>query len=195
LYLEHPYSRARRNPSLGLPGRSRDDTDRLADARCGFFTIRYRIAITGWIGSSQLLAVPLTRKGKGDLAELKVACDLLERGHQIALPYGEDWDFDLILLRHGRLERVQVKHSASRNGVIPVKCRSHSLTTGKVRHTKHYTAQTIDWIAIYDRTTDRCFYIRASELGSGKSILHLRLTPARNGQSAGIRYAEDYCDV
>ena len=138
---------------------------------------------------------PRTRKGKGDLAELKVACGLLERGYQIAMPYVEDWDFDLILLRDGSLERVQVKHSVSKNGVIPVKCRSHSLTNGKVRQTKHYTARTIDWMAIYDRTTDRCFYIRASDLGFGKSILHLRLAPARNDQAAGIRYADDYCDI
>lgn len=136
-----------------------------------------------------------TRKGKGDLAELKVACDLVERGYQIALPYGEDWDFDLVLLRNGTLERVQVKYSASRNGVIPVKCRSHSLTNGKVRHTKHYTAQMIDWLAVYDETTDRCFYVKASELGAGKSILHLRLIPTRNGQSAKVRHAEDYCHL
>jgi PD-(D/E)XK endonuclease len=36
-------------------------------------------------------------KTKGDLAELKVAADLVERGYRIALPFGEDNDFDLIL--------------------------------------------------------------------------------------------------
>jgi hypothetical protein len=136
-----------------------------------------------------------TRKGEGDLAELKVACDLVERGYQIAFPFGEDWDFDLVVLRNGCLERVQVKHSVSKNGVIPVKCRSHSLTNGRVRHTKHYTSETIDWLGIYDRTTDACFYVKATELGSGRSMLHLRLIPTRNGQSAGIRYADDYRDL
>ncbi len=48
-------------------------------------------------------------KHKGDLAELKVASDIRQRGHQIALPYGEDWLFDLVVLRYGKLERVQVK--------------------------------------------------------------------------------------
>jgi hypothetical protein len=33
----------------------------------------------------------LNRKEKGDLAELKVATDLISRGYKIALPYGEDW--------------------------------------------------------------------------------------------------------
>jgi hypothetical protein len=50
--------------------------------------------------------VELNRKAKGDLAELKVATDLRDRGYKIAFPYGEDWDFDLILCRaSGALER------------------------------------------------------------------------------------------
>jgi hypothetical protein len=55
----------------------------------------------------------LNLKAKGDLAELKVAVDLLQRGHKIAIPYGEDCDFDLVLIRGERLERVQVKHTRS----------------------------------------------------------------------------------
>ena len=55
--------------------------------------------------------IPLNLKAKGDLAELKVAVDLLRRGHKIAIPYGEDCDFDLVLIRGNRLQRVQVKHA------------------------------------------------------------------------------------
>ena len=120
---------------------------------------------------------------------------MIERGHKIAVPFGEDCDFDLIVSREGVLERLQVKHATSRNGVIPVKCRSHSLTNGKVRQTKHYTAETIDWLAIYDATTNRCFYVPASELGAGRSMMHLRLVPTRNGQSAGVRVADHYSDL
>ena len=34
--------------------------------------------------------------------------------------------------------------------------------------TKRYTATTIDWLAVYDHTTDRCFYLSATELGTGR---------------------------
>jgi hypothetical protein len=132
-------------------------------------------------------------KTKGDLAELKVATDLLERGYRIAIPYGEDHDFDLILCRDDKLERVQVKYAQSDGDVIPVRCSSHSLTNGRVRQTKRYTAATIDWLAVYDVTTDRCFYVPAAELGTGRNILHLRLQEAKNCQRRGIRFAEDYC--
>jgi hypothetical protein len=121
-----------------------------------------------------------------------VAADLRRRGFRIAIPFGEDCDFDLVLIRDDRLERVQVKYAESDGIVIPVRCSSHSLTNGKVRKTKRYTAKTIDLLAVYDRTSSRCYYIPASELGEGRSILHLRLKPALNKQYLGTRPAENY---
>ena len=134
-------------------------------------------------------------KRKGDLAEMIVAADLLRRGHKVAFPYGEDWDYDLIVRREGRLERVQVKHARSDGIVIAVKCTSHSLTNGRVRRTKRYTAETIDWIAIYDCTTDRCYYVPSSEFTDGRSYMALRLRPTLNQQQARVRWARDYLDL
>jgi hypothetical protein len=140
-------------------------------------------------------AAPLLNlKARGDLAELTVATDLLQRGHKIAIPYGEDCDFDLILIRGSRLQRVQVKYTRSDGAVVNVRCRSHSLTNGKVRHVKQYTAKTIGLLAVYDATTDRCYYVPASALGSGRSTMLLRLMPARNGQRISTRPAENYLD-
>lgn len=133
-------------------------------------------------------------KQKGDLAELKVSADLVSRGCSISFPYGEDCDYDLIADFEGVLHRVQVKYTESDGRVINVRCRSHSLTNGKVRRTKCYTAKTVDWIAAYDRTSDRCYYVPARELGAGRSQLHLRLVPARNGQRMRVRDACDYID-
>ena len=134
-------------------------------------------------------------KAKGDLAELMVAADLRRRGFKIAIPYGEDWDFDLILCRDGALERVQVKHTTSDGRVVIVRCRSHSLTNGRVRGVKKYTAAMIDWLAVWDATTDRCYYVPASLLGEGRSVLHLRLDPPRSGRRLGVHWAEDYLQL
>lgn len=133
-------------------------------------------------------------KKKGDLAELNVASDILARGYRIAFPYGEDCDYDLIADTGGELHRIQIKYVQSDGAVLEVQCSSHSLTNGKIRRTKHYTARTINWIAAYDRATDRCFYVPAVELGVGRSSITLRLAPARNGQRAGINLAENYED-
>ncbi|MGH2963187.1 MAG: group I intron-associated PD-(D/E)XK endonuclease, partial [Solirubrobacterales bacterium] len=137
----------------------------------------------------------VTRKQKGDLAELMVACDLRRRGCKIAIPFGEESDYDLVIDRGGKLERVQVKHADSRGEVISVQCYSNSLTNGRARSVKRYTAAMIDWLAVYDRATDRSYYIPARELGSGRRELRPRITPPRNNQRAGIRYAQDYLDL
>jgi hypothetical protein len=135
-------------------------------------------------------------KQKGDVAELMVAADLSRRGYRVAFPYGEDWDFDLLLSRGGnRFERVQVKYARSDGEVISVRCRSHSLTNGRIRATKHYTTATIDWLAVWDETLDRCFYIPAGDLGRGMTEIRLRVQPSRNGQLRGIRWAERYADL
>jgi PD-(D/E)XK endonuclease len=134
-------------------------------------------------------------KKKGDLAELKVAADLVARGCELSIPFGEDSSYDLIADYEGRLHRVQVKSTRSDGRVISVKCFSHSLTGGRIRSTKYYTAAMIDWMAVYDVTTDRCYYAPSWMLGvEGRSSLYLRLVPARNGQSRRIRRAEDYLD-
>jgi hypothetical protein len=134
-------------------------------------------------------------KTKGDTAELMVATDLVNRGYRIAFPYGEDTDYDLIVEREGQLERVQVKYAESRNNVIAIRCRSHSLTAGRVRQTKRYTAAMIEWLAVWDRTTGCCYYVPAAELGDGRSLLHLRLGPALNGQRRGVHWARDYLEI
>ena len=127
---------------------------------------------------------------------MAVAADLMRRGYKIAFPYGEDWDFDLVVCRDGTtLERVQVKYCRSNGAVICVRTRSHSLTNGKVRQTKRYTADMIEWLAVYDATTERCYYLPASMLGTGMSMLHLRLSEARNNQQTGVRFARDYVDL
>ena len=138
----------------------------------------------------------LNKKAKGDLAELRVAADLRARGYRVAFPYGEDWDYDLILCREdGSLERVQVKYARSDGRVIIVRCDSQSLTNGRAKTTKRYTAETIDWLAVWDRTVDRCFYIPARQLGQGMNRMHIRLGPPRNNQVQGVRLAARYASI
>jgi hypothetical protein len=137
------------------------------------------IRLAGW---SQDVA---ERKRRGELAEMKVATDLVSRGFRVAFPFGEDWDVDLIVCRGRSLERVQVKHVASDGITIEVRCYSQSLTAGRVMAVKHYTAETIDWRAVYDSTTDRCFYVPASELGRGaRGCISAASRPSAGGERA-----------
>jgi hypothetical protein len=131
-------------------------------------------------------------KRKGDLAELAVATDLVRRGLKVAFPFGEDWDCDLLVLHARGIARVQVKYVTPRDQILPVRGCSHSLTNGRVRQTKVYTAEMIDVLAAYDASSGRCYYLPAQELG--KKLITLRLAPARNNQQLGVRMAADYTE-
>jgi len=130
-------------------------------------------------------------KRLGDIAEAAIMADVLRRGYRVALPYGEDWPFDLLVLRddEGDFQRVQVKYARSEGRVLHVRCRS---TNNWV--TTKYTKATIDVLATYDATTGRCFYVPAEELGDGRCEMLLRLAPTRNNQAIGIRWAETYAE-
>jgi hypothetical protein len=127
---------------------------------------------------------------KGEIGEAMVIADLRKRGFGVAIPFGHDVPFDVILYRKdtGTLERVQVKYTESDGKVIKVKCRSAS---DWVEY--RYTADDVDWIAVYDATSDRCYYMHSSDF-DGRCQLHLRLVPPANGQSSRIRWAQDHLD-
>jgi hypothetical protein len=125
---------------------------------------------------------------KGEIGEAMVLADLQRKGYGVAIPFGHDLPFDLILIRRqtGALERVQCKYTASDGRALDVRCFS---TSAWVRHT--YLAAEVDWIAVYDATTERCYYV-PSEVWGGLARPRLRLAPASNGQRRGIRWADDF---
>ena len=96
---------------------------------------------------------------KGEIGEAMVLADLQQKGYGVAIPFGHDLPFDLVLIRKdtGALERVQCKYTESDGKVIDVRCASNSAW---VRHT--YTAAEVDWIAVFDATTSRCHYVHST---------------------------------
>jgi hypothetical protein len=122
---------------------------------------------------------------KGEIGEAMVLADLQRKGYGVAIPFGHDLPFDLVLIRKdtGQLERVQCKYTESDGKVIDVRCASNSAW---VRHT--YTAAEVDLIAVFDATTSRCYYVH-STTWSGMVRPKLRLVDAANGQQKGIRPA------
>ena len=67
-----------------------------------------------------------------------------------------------------------------------------TITAGKPVAVKRYTAATIDWLAVFDATTERCFYIPAAELGEGRKSITLRLEPCSYNRLRDVRFARDY---
>lgn len=128
---------------------------------------------------------------KGNLGELKVATHLLMLGFKIALPYGEDWAYDLIFERDSILEKVQVKYVESDGKVIKIKCGSELHNFQSKTKERIYTPYQgrVDWVAAYDKTTDCCYYVHNTQLNS--QAIWLRISsPKRN--ISNIKWATNY---
>lgn len=146
----------------------------------------------------------MTTKQKGSVAELAVAADLTKRGFTVAVPFGDYGDWDLLVDRHwaawtgmqGRFERVQVKYATKKNGALPVRNRCHSVTAGRVSKTYTYNDR-VDWIAVYEATTDCCYYMPTAWLPQSRAgtEVSLRVDPPKNGQYEGVKWAKDYRDT
>jgi len=132
--------------------------------------------------------MPAKTTQKGEVGEAKVIADLIRQGHDIAIPFGHNQPFDLIVVRKevGRLEKVQVKYTTSDGKTVRAAIRSASAW---VAH--RYTADEVDWVVIYEAITSQRFYLPSS-LWDGHTQLTLRIAPTANAQVKGIRWAEQF---
>lgn len=134
----------------------------------------------------------MNTKTKGDIAEAKVIADVLTRGHKVAIPYGDNWVTDLVVQRGPWLQRLQVKYVKSNGEYMEAKPTSIISNKGRVQETRQYVETDFEWFVIYDATTDKCYYLPSSVCGNGRWSIRLRLTPAKNGQETGVRWAKDF---
>lgn len=127
---------------------------------------------------------------KGELAEAKVLSDLISREYKVFIAMSHSGPVDLVVERNQTLERVQVKYCESDGNII----KAHAYHSNRSKGVKKYTKHDIDWLAIYDKTTDMCYYIPAEELENGKRGLRLRIntSSAYKRNQYGIRFAKDY---
>jgi hypothetical protein len=132
--------------------------------------------------------MPAKTTQKGEIGEAMVIADLIRQGHDVAIPFGHNQPFDLIVIRkeNRRLEKIQVKYTSSDGEVIRAVIRSSSAW---VQH--RYTREEVDWMAIYESQSQSCFYIPAF-VWDGYHQLALRLKPTRNGQVRRVRWAADF---
>lgn len=85
--------------------------------------------------------MPAKTTEKGEIGEAMVIADVIRQGHDVAIPFGHNQPFDLMVIRKedGRLEKVQVKYTASDGEVIRAVIRSSSAWVHTVTRVKKST--------------------------------------------------------
>jgi prevent-host-death family protein len=127
---------------------------------------------------------------KGAIAETAIAAEATRLGFGVFRPVADGGRSDLIFEVGGKLVRIQCKTAVRRGEIIGIHARTSRRTaTGYLRGA--YTVDEVDVIAGYCAELGRCFAIPITEMPAGGSF-YLRLSPPRNGQRAGLHFANDY---
>jgi len=131
----------------------------------------------------------LTTNQKGLIAENAVIRRAIMMGIGVARPL-DDERYDLILDLRPGLVRVQCKWAVRQGGVVVVRCYTcRRGPNGMI--VKRYSADEIDVFVAYCAELDQCYLLPRDEF-DGKRLIHLRLDPSRNNQTAKVNLAEEY---
>ena len=127
----------------------------------------------------------------GDVAELAVAADLTRKGFRVAFPFG-DWHCDIIATKDEKVfYRFQVKSASYKDGSVVIHTHHPVSRDGSRRA---YTSDECDWIVGYWPEGQTCYYVPVDK-NLPKTGVKLRIAEAKNNQSEGIRWAEDYTNL
>jgi hypothetical protein len=127
-------------------------------------------------------------KAAGDTSEAVALARFVAAGLTVSVPFGEDSRYDLLVDDGETIHRVQVKTGRLRKGVVNFHTASmHYHRSGG--STKDYRGSA-DFFAVFCPDNDVLYVVPVEDVGlHGAS---LRVEPAKNGQSSGVRLAERY---
>lgn len=123
----------------------------------------------------------------GDASEIAVIYALHRAGYRVAIPFGENNRYDLIIEKEGTLSRVQVKTGRLRRGVILFHPYSSHIHRNGVS-CRVYAGE-IEYFAVYCEQMGSTYLIPISDVATSGS---LRVSRAMNGQAKRIRRAASY---
>jgi hypothetical protein len=132
-------------------------------------------------------------KQLGDFTEVTVMGAFLRLGFRVAIPWGENSRYDLVVDTGKRLLRVQCKTAQLCGWRGDKSCLrfhgySHRFDGGKFSGRQDYRGAA-DIFAAYSPDTGEVYVLPVDEVP--ETDVWLRLTPARNGQQRKVRMAGD----
>lgn len=125
--------------------------------------------------------------GTGDISVAMLMAAFLRGGFIVLTPFSDGMRYDVVIDRGSGFERVQCKTGRIRNGSIRFNACSSTVHWGGV--TRDYRGQ-IELFGVYCPDNDQCYLIPVDQVGTRQGVL--RVEPARNGQQAKTRSADDF---
>jgi hypothetical protein len=124
----------------------------------------------------------------GTRTEATILSELVRRGYQVLLPFGQNQRYDLVLEIDGSFMRVQCKTGRLRNGCIEFNTRSTRVNTKRTVQ-RDYKGQ-VELFMVHCLETNGIYAVPVDEASRHHGTL--RIDPTANGQDKRVRWARDY---
>jgi hypothetical protein len=124
----------------------------------------------------------------GTRTEATILSELVRRGYQVLLPFGQNQRYDLVLDIEGSFLRVQCKTGRLRNGCVMFSAKS--IRSNTRRAVLRDYAGDIELFIVHCPETDGIYAIPVDEATRTQGTL--RIDPTANGQDKRVRWARDY---
>lgn len=130
----------------------------------------------------------MQKKQQGTVGVLRVAHVYQMLGYNVLLPLGDSQRYDLVIEKDGKLDRVQVKTTTEKRGVVTASTRviGHNLKGVNIYHP---TKTDFDILAVVEMKTQKVYAI---PFDGSKQQIHFRTKQARNNQKRNVRLAHEY---
>ena len=127
----------------------------------------------------------------GAIAETAIAAEAAQLGFTVLRPIAGGLRYDLAFEIGGRFIRVQCKSARCHRDAVVVKAMTSRRVAGGGYRRGTYSPDEIDVVAAYCPEVGRCFAVPISLFGTSGQFW-LRLSPAQNGQRAGLHFADEF---
>jgi hypothetical protein len=133
------------------------------------------------------MAASLNPTQIGDISEAIVRARFIQKAYVVLVPQNNGLRYDIVVEKDGIFQRVQIKTGRLMdNEAVYFRASSvDSLTKADIHYHGH-----IELFAIYCPHNQKIYVMPVEHATS--SVCTLRLTPTKNNQSNGIRWAADY---
>jgi hypothetical protein len=121
---------------------------------------------------------------------------LVAAGKVVLAPCVQIRPYDLVIEEDGSFFRVQCKTGRLFRGAVafrPHRLRAAKRETGWIRRVTNYKGD-VDFFGVFCPEIESVYLVPIGVVNTSMSCF-LRLTPPKNGQKKGIRWAEDYLVV
>jgi len=125
----------------------------------------------------------LHTKRIGRIAELRFASELLKLGYDVYTPETEELPIDMIIIKDGIIQKVQIKSVTPVDDVLKVPMKSST-----IKYRKLYRDTDVDIMAVFDSVNEKGYFV---PINNNKTAFALRLIPPKI-KNETVHMAKDY---